>query len=348
MPINNYCSELGYLFLDCSNKNILICSYINNIFCPCLDQLRPFGSDQFTRSKRWYIGFGGNGSAKCRFPNAMNTRNKNDWHSLTPTVCGIRTRFIFEVAQKGTYWSSYISPLPSLFPPGISSGMTLRMDAGAKTRTYKIGQAAKLLDVKPFVLRFWEGEFKDVLVPVRTPAGQRAYTESNVSTVREIKRLLYEEGLTIEGAKKRLGQPHQGKAPHAAPQHPVGASALPLLGGAPGSATAGGSPGVSAGATGASTGVSGGVSVGSPADSYVGSASSAPAGVSAEALAAAESAAAEAQAQAEAARAATRGETARADAASAEAQRAAHRSTALATTLEDVARELKAIRDLLT
>lgn len=73
---------------------------------------------------------------------------------------------------------------------------------------YKIGQAAKLLDVKPFVLRFWESEFKDVLVPVRTPAGQRAYTEQNVNTVREIKRLLYDEGLTIEGAKKRLSQLH--------------------------------------------------------------------------------------------------------------------------------------------
>lgn len=73
---------------------------------------------------------------------------------------------------------------------------------GAKT--YKIGQAAKLLDVKPFVLRFWEGEFRELLVPVRTPSGQRAYTEGNLDTVRRIKRLLYEEGLTIEGAKKRL------------------------------------------------------------------------------------------------------------------------------------------------
>jgi DNA-binding transcriptional MerR regulator len=78
------------------------------------------------------------------------------------------------------------------------------MEAGAKGKTYKIGQAAKLLDVKPFVLRFWEGEFKDVLVPVRTPSGQRAYTEANVALVREIKRLLYDEGLTIDGAKKRL------------------------------------------------------------------------------------------------------------------------------------------------
>lgn len=109
--------------------------------------------------------------------------------------------------------------------------MTLRMEAGAKGKTYKIGQAAKLLDVKPFVLRFWESEFKDVLVPVRTPSGQRAYTEGNVDLVREIKRLLYDEGLTIEGAKKRLretkGAP-PGKpafAPSAAASPPAGPTA---------------------------------------------------------------------------------------------------------------------------
>ncbi|OGR35966.1 MAG: hypothetical protein A2051_12550 [Desulfovibrionales bacterium GWA2_65_9] len=67
--------------------------------------------------------------------------------------------------------------------------------------------------MKPFVLRFWESEFKDVLVPIRTPAGQRAYSEQNVDTVREIKRLLYDEGLTIEGAKKRLSQA-QGRVVH--------------------------------------------------------------------------------------------------------------------------------------
>ena len=99
------------------------------------------------------------------------------------------------------------------------------MEAGARGKTYKIGQAAKLLDVKPFVLRFWEGEFKDVLVPVRTPSGQRAYTEANVELVREIKRLLYDEGLTIEGAKKRLreakGQ-HGGQAPDQASHQATG------------------------------------------------------------------------------------------------------------------------------
>jgi len=93
------------------------------------------------------------------------------------------------------------------------------MEAGAKGKTYKIGQAATLLAVKPFVLRFWETEFKDVLVPVRTPSGQRAYSEANVELVREIKRLLYDEGLTIEGARKRLlqgkDQPTAGPPPQA-------------------------------------------------------------------------------------------------------------------------------------
>lgn len=98
---------------------------------------------------------------------------------------------------------------------------------GAQTgRTYKIGQAAKLLDVKPFVLRFWEGEFREVLVPVRTPSGQRAYTEGNLDTVRRIKRLLYEEGLTIEGAKKRLLAEPRGQAPQ--PPPPAAQAQIPI------------------------------------------------------------------------------------------------------------------------
>lgn len=94
------------------------------------------------------------------------------------------------------------------------------MEAGAKGKTYKIGQAATLLDVKPFVLRFWETEFKDVLVPVRTPSGQRAYSEANVDLVREIKRLLYDEGLTIEGARKRLLQGKDQPSGQTPPQAP--------------------------------------------------------------------------------------------------------------------------------
>lgn len=70
-------------------------------------------------------------------------------------------------------------------------------------KTYKIGEAARLCGVKPFVLRFWEGEFPE-LAPIRTPKGQRLYTDDHVRLVGRIKALLHEEGLTIEGARKRL------------------------------------------------------------------------------------------------------------------------------------------------
>jgi len=71
-------------------------------------------------------------------------------------------------------------------------------------KTYKIGEAARLCGVKPFVLRFWESEFPE-LAPIRTPKGQRLYTDEHVRLVGRIKTLLHEEGLTIEGARKKLG-----------------------------------------------------------------------------------------------------------------------------------------------
>ncbi len=70
-------------------------------------------------------------------------------------------------------------------------------------KRYKIGEIAKILEVKPYVLRFWESEFPS-LVPIRTPSGQRVYTEENLALLRRIKRLLYGEGLTLEGTRKRL------------------------------------------------------------------------------------------------------------------------------------------------
>ena len=72
-------------------------------------------------------------------------------------------------------------------------------------KRYKIGEAAKLIGVKPYVLRFWESEFPE-LEPVRTASGQRLYTERHLDLVRDIKRLLYDEGLTIEGARRRLDE----------------------------------------------------------------------------------------------------------------------------------------------
>jgi len=70
-------------------------------------------------------------------------------------------------------------------------------------RTYKIGEVAGLTGLKPFVLRFWETEFPQ-LSPVRTQKGQRLYTDEHLELIHRIKTLLYEEKLTIDGARRRL------------------------------------------------------------------------------------------------------------------------------------------------
>lgn len=70
-------------------------------------------------------------------------------------------------------------------------------------KTYKIGQAARLVDLEPYVLRFWESEFPE-LDPIRTAKGQRLYTEEHLVIIRRIKKLLYEKGMTIEGARRHL------------------------------------------------------------------------------------------------------------------------------------------------
>jgi len=70
-------------------------------------------------------------------------------------------------------------------------------------RTYKIGEVASLTGLKPFVLRFWETEFPQ-LAPVRTKKGQRLYTDEQLALIHRIKTLLYEEKLTIDGARRRL------------------------------------------------------------------------------------------------------------------------------------------------
>ena len=73
----------------------------------------------------------------------------------------------------------------------------------AKKLYYKIGEACKLLDIQPYVLRYWETEFTS-LSPSKSKSGQRTYTEEDLKVIGRIKELLYEEGFTIAGAKKRL------------------------------------------------------------------------------------------------------------------------------------------------
>ena len=69
---------------------------------------------------------------------------------------------------------------------------------------YKIGEVCSLTDTQPYVLRFWESEFPQ-LAPRKTRTGQRVYRPRDVEMVLEIKKLLYDEGYTIAGARKKLG-----------------------------------------------------------------------------------------------------------------------------------------------
>ena len=68
---------------------------------------------------------------------------------------------------------------------------------------YRIGEVSRLTATKPFVLRYWETEFP-MLQPVKSPKGHRLYRREDIQTVLEIKRLLYDEGFTIAGARRHL------------------------------------------------------------------------------------------------------------------------------------------------
>lgn len=68
---------------------------------------------------------------------------------------------------------------------------------------FRIGEVSELADTKPYVLRYWETEFPS-LKPGKSATGHRLYKRPDVEMVLEIKRLLYEQGFTIEGARKHL------------------------------------------------------------------------------------------------------------------------------------------------
>ena len=68
---------------------------------------------------------------------------------------------------------------------------------------FKIGEVAKIADVKPYVLRYWETEFKS-LSPLKSRSGQRLYRKRDVELILRIKELLYSQRFTIEGARRKI------------------------------------------------------------------------------------------------------------------------------------------------
>src|SRR5215470_13097865 len=68
---------------------------------------------------------------------------------------------------------------------------------------YRIGEVAELVGVEPHVLRYWEREFRTIR-PAKSAKGQRVYSRRDVESLLRVRELLYREGFTIAGAKKKL------------------------------------------------------------------------------------------------------------------------------------------------
>lgn len=77
-------------------------------------------------------------------------------------------------------------------------------------RYFRIGEASRIIGVEPYVLRYWESEFLEVR-PQRADSNQRTYQKKDLAVLTEIKRLLYNEKMTIKGARQRLKEEKTGK-----------------------------------------------------------------------------------------------------------------------------------------
>jgi len=77
---------------------------------------------------------------------------------------------------------------------------------------FKIGEAARICGVEPYVLRYWETEFRS-LRPQKTQSQQRLYRRKDVELLLQIRHLLYEKRFTIAGARARLREQGQDETP---------------------------------------------------------------------------------------------------------------------------------------
>ncbi|HEY3256778.1 MAG TPA: MerR family transcriptional regulator [Polyangiaceae bacterium] len=83
---------------------------------------------------------------------------------------------------------------------------------------YRIGEVSEIVGVEPHVLRYWETEFRSIR-PQKSRKGQRIYSRRDVDKLLKVKELLYSQGFTIAGARKRLRE--GGAEPEQAPVAPA-------------------------------------------------------------------------------------------------------------------------------
>ena len=108
----------------------------------------------------------------------------------------------------------------------MSRGRAERLLKGSPTEApipdklyFRIGEVSQLTRTKAFVLRFWETEFPS-LRPAKTKSGHRLYRRKDVELIFQIRRLLYEKGFTIEGARRSLARDGKNAAAQTSLFHP--------------------------------------------------------------------------------------------------------------------------------
>ena len=111
----------------------------------------------------------------------------------------------------------------------MSSAATAAVADDQEEKYYRIGEVSRLTDVQPFVLRYWEEELP-MLVPLKSPAGYRLYTQQDVDLIRKIRRMLYDEGFTIAGVRRHLRDLQNGGGLTAAVEE-IATAATPADGG---------------------------------------------------------------------------------------------------------------------
>jgi DNA-binding transcriptional MerR regulator len=91
---------------------------------------------------------------------------------------------------------------------------------------FRIGEVGKLTETEPYVLRYWETEFP-TLRPMKSRSGHRLYRRQDIEMVLEIRRLLYKEGFTIEGARRQF--PGNSKRPRDSKRGQAGGAPLKAI-----------------------------------------------------------------------------------------------------------------------
>ena len=81
----------------------------------------------------------------------------------------------------------------------------------ADKRYYRIGEVSRITEVKPYVLRYWESEFR-WMAPQKSRSKQRLYRRRDIDIILLIKKLLYEQRFTIAGARRKLRELGVGRA----------------------------------------------------------------------------------------------------------------------------------------